>query len=116
MAGPLSEWVLCYSRAPGEAARRAAAAAATPAVTARPADEGAPEEPGWEEPPDSPRCREMLDQRERIIRAAARVGVEKGYGTLSIPAISTAAAVSNQTFYDHFPGKREAFVAAFDAL
>ena len=46
----------------------------------------------------------------------ARVGVEKGYEALSIPAISTAAAVSNQTFYDHFPGKREAFVAAFDAL
>jgi AcrR family transcriptional regulator len=117
MAAPLSEWVLCYSRAPGEAALRAAAAAATPAVPAsRPADEGAPEEPGWEEPPDSPRCRETLDQRERIIRAAARVGVEKGYGALSIPAISTAAAVSNQTFYDNFPGKREAFVAAFDAL
>ena len=55
-------------------------------------------------------------QRERIVRAAALVGVEKGYEALSIPSISRAAGVSNQTFYDHFPGKREAFLAAFDAL
>ena len=115
MAAALSEWVLGYSRPPGEAARSAAAAAAKPAILATPGGDDT-EQPGWEEPPDSPRCREVLDQRERIIRAAARVGVEKGYEALSIPAISTAAAVSNQTFYDHFPGKREAFVAAFDAL
>jgi AcrR family transcriptional regulator len=116
MAAALADWVLCYSRPPGEAARRAAAAAATPAALPPATDREDPALPGWDEPPDSPRCREELDQRERIIRAAARVGVEKGYGALSIPAISTAAAVSNQTFYDHFPGKREAFVAAFDAL
>ena len=114
MTGPITDWVLSYSRPPGEAARRAAAAAASPApAPAAPAEDGPP---GWEVPPDSQRCREELDRRERILRAAARVGVEKGYEALSIPAISTAAAVSNQTFYDHFPGKREAFVASFDAL
>jgi AcrR family transcriptional regulator len=113
MTGQLTDWVMRYSRPPGEAARRAAAAAARPAHAA---EEDGGGEPGWDEPPDSPRCRKTLDQRERIIRAAGRVGVEKGYEALSIPAISSAAAVSNQTFYDNFPGKREAFVAAFDAL
>ena len=32
----------------------------------------------------------------------------------AFPAISAAAAVSNQTFYEHFPGKQEAFLAGFD--
>jgi AcrR family transcriptional regulator len=116
MAEPISRWVLGYSRPPGEAARRGAAAAASPTQPGPAADPDGDGAPGWDEPPDSERCREELDKRERILRAAARVGVEKGYEALSIPAISTAAAVSNQTFYDHFPGKREAFVAAFDAL
>ena len=117
MTPAIGAWVLSYSRPPGEPALRAAAAAAEPVDPLPPAAvEDRSQAPGWEEPPDSPRSREALDQRERIIRAAARVGVEKGYEALSIPAIATAAAVSNQTFYDHFPGKREAFVAAFDAL
>ena len=118
MVDPLAAWVLRYDRPPCEEARRAAAAAAVRAIepsTAGEVEDGG-DLPGWGEPPDSPLSRETLGQRERIIRAAARVGVEKGYGALSIPAISTAAAVSNQTFYEHFPGKREAFLAAFDAL
>ncbi len=40
--------------------------------------------------------------------------VEKGYEALSIPAISASAGTSNQTFYEHFDNKREAFIAAFD--
>jgi hypothetical protein len=70
----------------------------------------------WEERPDSLRSRAELAQRERIVRAAAKVVVEQGYEALSIPAISGAAGVSNQTFYEHFANKGEAFVAAFDAL
>jgi AcrR family transcriptional regulator len=115
----VAAWVLSYSRAPGEQALRAAAAAADPAPAPPPPavePDTEPAPPGWEEPPDSPLSRKAVDQRERIIRAAARVGVEKGYEALSIPAIASAAAVSNQTFYDHFPSKRDAFVAAFDAL
>jgi TetR/AcrR family transcriptional regulator len=119
MTDSIAAWVLSYSHAPGDPARRAAAAAAHPApVPQEPAIEadGEPGPPGWDEPPDSPLSRKTVDQRERIIRAAARVGVENGYEALSIPAIASAAAVSNQTFYDHFPSKRDAFVAAFDAL
>jgi AcrR family transcriptional regulator len=76
----------------------------------------AEEAPGWEEPPDSARSRATLTQRERIVRAVAQVATERGYAALSIPAISNAAGVSNQTFYEHFRSKQDAFLAAFDAL
>ena len=39
-----------------------------------------------------------------------------GYTRLTIPAISAASGTSNQTFYEHFDGKEEAFLAAFDEL
>jgi AcrR family transcriptional regulator len=44
------------------------------------------------------------------------VVVENGYGALSIPAISAAAGTSNQTFYQHFASKRDAFLAAFEIV
>jgi AcrR family transcriptional regulator len=97
---PIADWILRYGEPTPAIAKRAAAVAAEP-LPPLPYPDPDPDPPG---------------QRERIIRAAAKVGVEKGYASLSIPAISTAAGVSNQTFYDHFPGKREAFVAAFDIL
>jgi AcrR family transcriptional regulator len=110
----LVDWALCYQREPS-AAMVAAAKAATgsSALGASERDAGGEKVP-WEEPPDSPRSRAALDQRERIVRAAARVVVERGYEALSIPTISAAAGVSNQTFYEHFDSKRAAFLAAFE--
>jgi AcrR family transcriptional regulator len=70
----------------------------------------------WNEPPDSPRSRAVLSQRERILRAVARVVSDKGYADLTIPAISAAAGVSNQTFYQEFNGKQEAFLESFDRV
>jgi AcrR family transcriptional regulator len=70
----------------------------------------------WDEPPDSPHSRRELSQRDRILRAVARVAGEKGYAGLTVPAISATAGVSNQTFYQEFGGKQEAFLAAFEAL
>ncbi len=111
---PLVDWALGYMRPPGELTERAAAAAAEPAPAAPAAvEEGIP---GWDDPADSPRSRRALTQRQRIVRAAARVAAEKGYEGLTIPGISAAAGVSNQTFYEHFEGKRDAFLAAFDEL
>jgi AcrR family transcriptional regulator len=109
----LADWALRYQREPSAAMIAAAAAAQIPRV----GEDGAEDSEGrvpWEEPPDSPRSRAELSQRERIVRAAARVVVERGYEALSIPAISGAAGVSNQTFYEHFDGKRAAFLAAFE--
>ena len=55
-------------------------------------------------------------QRERIIRAAAMVTGERGYASLSIPAITRVARVSNETFYQHFRSTEEAFIAAVEKL
>lgn len=106
----LADWALSYQRAENETVVRAAAAAAEPV-------EKAPDDPAeldWSEPPDSPRSREQLSQRDRIIRAVGQLVVEVGYETLSIPAISARAGTSNQTFYENFDNKREAFLAAYE--
>lgn len=113
LVGPLIEWALGYLRPPGELTERAAAAAAEPAPEPAPREDGLP---GWAEPPDSQRSRRALTQRQRIVRAAAQVVTEKGYDGLTIPGISSAAGISNQTFYEQFEGKREAFIAAFEEL
>lgn len=70
----------------------------------------------WSESPAGARARATLSQRERIMRAVAQLAGECGYSGLSVPAISGAAGVSNQTFYHEFAGKQEAFLAAFEAL
>lgn len=108
----LVSWGLSYQQEPGEMARRAFRRAEISGESAGGAEAALP----WEEPPDSSTSRRILSQRERIVRAAARVVVEGGYESLSIPAISGAAGVSNQTFYEHFQGKREALLAAFKVM
>jgi AcrR family transcriptional regulator len=116
--GWLVDWGLSYQDEPGEAQWRAIEAARRP--VARPPEHEPRENSGaalpWEEPADSPRSRRHLTQRERMVRAAAQVVVEHGYEALSIPAISAAAGTSNQTFYEHFRSKRDAFLAAFEAV
>jgi AcrR family transcriptional regulator len=107
------DWVLCYQRPDSEAVGLAAEAASEPPRGT--ADDREPEL-DWKEPPDSTRSRSELSQRERIVRAVCQLVVEKGYGTLSIPTISARAGTSNQTFYEHFSNKREAFLEAFDIV
>jgi AcrR family transcriptional regulator len=109
LASELADWALGYQAPPSEAVRRASAAAQKPQPAA---DAG--EEIPWDEPPDSQRSRAELTQRERIVRAIGQLVVESGYETLSVPAISAKAGTSNQTFYEHFDNKRDAFLAAFD--
>ncbi len=107
---PMVEWILSYARAPSEPARRAAAAVAretAAAAAAAAAPDGPPPDPGGGSEPGT---------AERIAMAAAELAYENGYEGLSIPAISSAAGVSNKTFYDNYPGKREAFTAGFDAV
>lgn len=110
----LVDWALGYQRPDTPAVAAAVAAAEAPIQVSSAV--GSSGKPGWDEPPDSPRSRSDLTQRERIIRGAARVVVERGYESLSIPAISRAAGTSNQTFYEHFATKRDALLAAFEVL
>lgn len=111
----LADWTLRYQEPDSEMTLRGVATAGRPAV-AEAKEEPADDRPGWNEPPSSRISRRTLTQRERIVRGAARVVVENGYAALSIPAISGAAGVSNQTFYEHFASKRDAFLAAFEIL
>lgn len=109
----LVDWALAYQQEPGPLVLRALGAAERDAAEDVDLKEaGLP----WDEPPDSRISRRTLSQRERIMRGAARVVVERGYDSLSIPAISGAAGVSNQTFYEHFESKRDALLAAFRAM
>jgi len=53
-------------------------------------------------------------QRERILAAAERAVAEKGCAGATIEGIVKLAGVSTVTFYEHFDGKEECLVAAFD--
>ncbi len=108
----LVDWALAYQRPDSAVVREAIAAASRPAPAPPPGDSAV----DWSEPPDSKSSRAELSQRERIVRAAARVVFERGYETLSIPTISAAAGTSHQTFYELFRNKGDAFLAAFEVL
>ena len=54
------------------------------------------------------------NQRERIFDAVANLTATKGYAGLSLEEIVAEAAISLQTFYEHFENKEEAFLATFE--
>lgn len=54
------------------------------------------------------------NQRERIFDALANLTAAKGYPELSLEDIVGEAAISLQTFYEHFDNKEEAFLATFE--
>jgi AcrR family transcriptional regulator len=56
------------------------------------------------------------NQRERLLAALAACVAEHGYNATTIGQITSAASVSRRTFYEHFDGKEECFVAAYEAL
>jgi AcrR family transcriptional regulator len=57
----------------------------------------------------------VYNQRERIFDAIANLTAAKGYPALSLNDIAAEAAVSLQTFYTHFDGKEDAFIATYEA-
>jgi AcrR family transcriptional regulator len=60
----------------------------------------------WVAPKGSP--------RERILRATAASVRKQGYRATTVADIAVAAGVSRPGFYNEFPGKAEAFVAAYE--
>lgn len=56
----------------------------------------------------------VRDQRERLLRAVVDVVGTVGYAAAAVEPIITRAAVSRRTFYEHFPDKEIAFLAAWD--
>jgi AcrR family transcriptional regulator len=55
------------------------------------------------------------NERTRILRAAAEVISQVGCQSATPEAIARAAQVAEPTFYEHFTGQEECFLAAFDA-
>jgi AcrR family transcriptional regulator len=55
-----------------------------------------------------------LSQRGRLLHAVFQVVATKGYHSTTIGDIVERAAVSRQTFYQHFSSKEACFLAAFD--
>jgi AcrR family transcriptional regulator len=53
-------------------------------------------------------------QRERILDAVANLTAANGCAALTVEGIAAEAAVSLQAFYEHFPGKEDAFMLAYE--
>jgi AcrR family transcriptional regulator len=53
-------------------------------------------------------------QRERILDAIANLVARDGYQALTVQSIAERAAVSLQAFYEHFTGKEDAFLVAYE--
>jgi AcrR family transcriptional regulator len=56
------------------------------------------------------------DQRRRILRAVGELVAKRGYADVTVELIVKRAHVSYKTFYKHFSGKEECFVALFDSV
>lgn len=60
---------------------------------------------------------QILDsQRERLLAAIAHEVAVRGYRATTITGVVGSASVSTRDFYEHFEGKEECFLAAFDAV
>ena len=56
----------------------------------------------------------MHSQRERIVDAVANLTAAGGYADLTVEKIAGEAAMSLQTFYEHFKSKEEAFLFTYE--
>jgi AcrR family transcriptional regulator len=113
----LGEWAVGYAQALGRGeliGERLLDSLGDPAQEESPAASARLED--WRADLSDPELRRGLDRRERIVRATGQVVLARGYAGLTVGRISEVAGTSNQTFYENFTGKDEAFLAAFDAL
>jgi AcrR family transcriptional regulator len=53
-------------------------------------------------------------QRERVLDAVATLSESKGYTAVTVKDIAGQAAVSLDAFYEHFAGKEDAFLVAYE--
>jgi AcrR family transcriptional regulator len=56
------------------------------------------------------------DERAMVLAATARLASKGGYATLTVPRIRAAAGVSGRTFYAHFDGVADCFLATLEML
>jgi AcrR family transcriptional regulator len=65
---------------------------------------------------DVTRSSAHADQRRRILRSVGELVAKRGYGDVTVELIVKRAHVSYKTFYKHFSGKEDCFVALFDSV
>jgi len=53
-------------------------------------------------------------QRERILDAVANLTAAEGFAALNVEGIAEQAAISLKAFYEHFDGKEDAFLVAYE--
>jgi AcrR family transcriptional regulator len=58
----------------------------------------------------------LESQRERLLAAIAQEVADRGYRATTITEVVKRASVSTRDFYEHFEGKEDCFLAAFDAV
>jgi AcrR family transcriptional regulator len=63
-----------------------------------------------------PRDFVVQNQRERIMTALVDTVAERGYRSTTVADITSSAGVSRRTFYEHFSGKEECFLAAHQMI
>ncbi len=56
------------------------------------------------------------NQRERLLNGVVEAVAEYGYNATTISRIATAAKISRRTFYEHFEGKEDCFLAAYGMI
>lgn len=56
------------------------------------------------------------DERAMILAATARLASKEGYATLTVPRVRAAAGVSGHSFYRHFDGVADCFLATLEML
>jgi AcrR family transcriptional regulator len=54
------------------------------------------------------------NQRERILDAIANLSTAQGYTEVAVRDVAKAASVSMDVFYEHFSGKEDAFLCAYE--
>ena len=55
-------------------------------------------------------------QRERLLNGVVEAVGEHGYNETTIAQLIEAAQVSRRTFYEHFSGKEDCFLAAYEVI
>jgi len=53
------------------------------------------------------------NQRERLLNGVVEAVAQRGYNATTITGIVKAAKISRRTFYEHFEGKQDCFLAAY---
>jgi AcrR family transcriptional regulator len=56
----------------------------------------------------------LASQRGRLLDAMAAAVAEHGYGAATVAHVVARAGVSRKTFYEHFAGKEDCFLALYD--